>query len=324
MHDVTLQINLSPGDINYANLIVTGLVETHRASVDEAIAIVDCCYPQSGKHVRSDRKLSEAEFSHRVEKIGAIAENLKTKGYLDRIVYLKPNSALQKTLSHKYLGNWIHETHDFSGCGYMSYLAAFEVISTRYLLHYDGDMLLHQTPGYDWSVEAKNLISKESNAVAATPRISPPFVNQANISDAPSLDKTMHQTHPLRPVEGGWADDWFSTRCYLLDREKLFGYLPLLQGWFLINTLAARYLRRGYPRTCEMMLCKRIGSVGGWRLNLATEKAWLLHPAIKSPRALELLPKIQQSVQLGKFPDEQKGFVDIQLPAWESYLTSTS
>jgi hypothetical protein len=51
MHDVTLQINLSPGDIAYAELTLPALVQAHRANVDEVLAIVDRCRPQKTKIV---------------------------------------------------------------------------------------------------------------------------------------------------------------------------------------------------------------------------------------------------------------------------------
>jgi hypothetical protein len=324
MHNVTLQINLSPGDIAYAHLTVPALVEAHYTNVDEKLAIVDCCPPQNGKYVRSERKLSSTEFYHRVEKICAIVETLKEKRYLDRIVYLHPGNSLQQILSYKYLGDWVHETHDYLGCGLMSYLAAFEVTTTQYLLHYDGDMLLYQAPGYDWLLEAKNLIAKYPKVVTACPRISPPFHKDNNIPDTPSLKKEIHQAHPLNRIEEGWQDDWFSDRCYLIDREKLFSYLPLLRGWFLIKTLVAKYTGRGYPRTSESTLCSGVGSAGGRRLILASEQAWLLHPASKPDRFTELLPQIQQFIRQGDVPVEQEGLVDIHLSAWENYLTKST
>jgi len=320
MHDTTLQINLSPGDIAYAQMTVPALVEAHRANVDEKLAIVDCCRPQRTKIVDPDRRFPEPEFSQRVEQICAIAEELKAKGYLNRIVYLRPGEPLLSLLSRKYLGNWVHETHDYGGCALISYLAALEVPKTRYILHYDADMLLYQISGYDWSVEAKYLMDREYQAVAASPRISPPFSKEKNISDAPSL----HEGRPLSTVEGGWRNDWFSTRCYLIDGEKLASYLPLLQGRLLLETLAMKYLNRGYPRSPEIMLFKRVGVAGGWRLNLKFEQAWLLHPATKPPRYLELLPQIQRAIQQGQVPVEQRGYADINLSAWEDFLARSS
>lgn len=316
MHNVTLQINLSPGDIAYAQITVPSLVEAHRASVDEKLAIVDCCRPQRTKIVDPERRFPEPKFSQRVEKICAIAEELKDKGYLDRIVYLHPDDPLLPALSRKYLRNWVHETHDYGGCALMAYLAAFELTATRYILHYDADMLLYQASGYDWSDEAKYLMDKELNAVAATPRISPLFSKEKDIPDAPSL----HEERSLIPVEGGWRNDWFSNRCYLIDRDKLSRYLPFIQGQILLETLAVKYLNRGYPRSPEMMLFRRVGRTGGWRLNLKSEQAWLLHPATKPPRYIELLPQIQHEIRQGQVPEEQRGYADINLSAWEDFL----
>jgi hypothetical protein len=317
MKNTTLQINLSPGDISYAHLTVPLLVESHRSDVDEVLAIVDCCRPQKTKVVDPDQRFPEQEFNRKIENISSIAEDLKTQGYLDRIVYLYPGNSLQPLLSRKYLGGWINLTHDYGGCALMSYLAAFETTMTRYLIHYDADMLLYQAPGYDWSIEARTFMDKQQNAVAASPRISPPFSHHLNINDAPSC----HEGRPLTCVEGGWRNDWFSTRCFLMDKEKLDGYLPLIQGGLLLETLAVKYLNRGYPRSPEIMLFKRIANAGGWRLNLNSEKSWLLHPATKPPQYLELLPQIQASVLRGEVPLEQKGYADIKLAAWEQFLT---
>lgn len=316
MPNCTLQINLSPGDVAYAESTVPYLAEAHRDSVDEKLAIVDCCRPQKTKIVDPDQRFPEPGFSQRVEKICAIAESLKVKGYLDRIVYLRPNDPLFPLLSKKYLRNVVKETHDYGACALMSYLAGLEIPTTRYILHYDADMLLYQQPGYDWSVEAQNLMEKEEKAVAASPRTSPPFATEKNMTDAPSL----HEGRPFFSVTGGWCNDWFSTRCYLIDQEKLASYLPLLQGRLLIETLAVKYLNRGYPRSPEIMLFKTVGGAGGWRLNLKSEQAWLLHPATKPPRYLELLPLMLKAVQQGKVPREQKGYADINLAAWEEFL----
>lgn len=317
MHNVTLQINLSPGDINYAAITVPALAKAHRSNVDEILAIVDCCRPQKTKIIDPESRFPEPAFSQRVEKICAITEELKENGYLDRIVYLYPGNSLQPILSRKYLGGWVNTTHDYGGCALMSYLAAFEETTTRYLIHYDADMLLYQASNYDWSIEAKELIDKQPKAVAATPRISPPFDLEQQLSDAPSL----HEAISLTPVEGGWRNDWFSTRCFFMDKHKLSDYLPLIQGKLLLETLAVKYLNRGYPRSPEVILCKRISGSGGWRLNLKSDNAWLLHPANKLPGYIKLLGQIQEAVLQGKVPAEQRGHADINLSAWEKFFS---
>lgn len=320
MHNVTLQFNLSQGDTPFARQSIPSLVEAHRKNVDEIIAIVDCCRPQRTRMIDQDHLFSESEYNQRLKGICAIAEELKNKGYLDRIIYLRPDDTILAVLSRKYLRNIIHETHDYRGAPIMSYLLAWEVCATRYLLHYDADMLLYQALGYDWSVEARRLMDKEPKAIAATPRVSPPFSKEKGIPDCPSLEKGGILA---LPVEGGWRIIWFSARCILIDLNKLHSYLPLIKGRYLIEVLLRKYLNRSYPPALEMMLFRRALQIGGWRFDLKSEQAWLLHPEDKSLRYLELLPRIERAILQGKVPLEQRGYENVKFSIWEDFLANT-
>lgn len=316
MHNTSLQINLSAGDIAYVHLTAPALVNSHRKNVDEVVAVVDCCRPQKTKFVDPEKRFPEPEFGKRVERICTVAEELKAEGYFDRVYYLRPGDPLLLALSRKFFRNFVHATHDSGGIGFMSYLAGLEVCRTQYVIHYDADMLLHQVVGFDWSVEAKKFIEREPDALAATPRVSPPFPTGGGVKDGPSL----HEGLPHDPVHGGWRSSWFSTRCFLIDLHKLAGYLPLLDLRLAAEAFARRYLRGVYPLPLEVMLHRRVGSCGGWRLSLDSENAWLIHPSSKPPRYIELLPEILSSVRAGEVPEEQRGYTEVRLPAWENYL----
>lgn len=317
--EITLQVNMSAGDVAYADVTVPALVRAHGAGASHRLAVVDCCRPQRTKLVDPDRRFPESGFRQRVERIRAIAESLKAAGYLDEIVYLEAGDPLLAELSRIYLRGLITETHDYAGCALMAYLAGFELPRTRFVLHYDADMLLHQTAGYDWSLEAAETMIGSSGAVAATPRTSPPFTHLTDAPDGPSL----HEGLPYSPVSGGWRNAWFSTRCMLLDGERFAAFLPLMRGRTLLEVLAVKYLRRGYPRSPEVMLSRRLGSSGCWRLNLDTPDAWLLHPTTKPPEYLEILPRIQHHVLAGEYPVEQAGRTEIDVPAWERFVRGT-
>ncbi len=321
MHNVTLQINLSPGDITYAGITVPFLAKAHQANVDEKLAIVNCCRPQKTKIVDPDKKFPELEYSYQVKEICIIAEKLKRKGYLDRIVYLYPGDSLISLAYHKYMGGWlrINDTHDYGGGGLIPYFAGLAAANTRYVLHYDPDMLLYQAPGYDWSVEAKHLMNKQDKIISASPRISPLFSKEQGVADAPSL----HEGSVPTPVEGGWQNSWISGRCYFLDHEKLSKYLPLTQGKALLELLAVKYLNRGYPKAFEVILSNRTKAAGCWRLDLNSQQAWLLHPKTKPPRYIELLPDIIEAVLQGQVPPKQRGYADINLSIWEEFLATS-
>ncbi|MEO1559529.1 MAG: hypothetical protein AAFS12_07785, partial [Cyanobacteria bacterium J06632_19] len=153
MHNVTLQINLSPGDITYAGITVPFLAKAHQDNVDEKLAIVNCCRPQKTVIVDPDKKFPELLYSFQVKEICTIAEKLKKQGYLDRIVYIYPGDSLISHSYRKYMGGWlgINDTHDFTGAGLMPYFVGLAAANSRYVIHYDPDMLIYQAPGYDWS-----------------------------------------------------------------------------------------------------------------------------------------------------------------------------
>ena len=263
MSEIALQINLSPGDVRYAELTVPSLVESHKAHVDEVFVVVDCCRPQQTKIFDPDVRLPLQKFQRGVEQIRALAEGFRASGLIDRIEYIEPQSRLIKDLSKKYLSGIVTETHDYGGCALMSYLAGIELARHRFVIHYDADMLLYQEPGYDWASQGVAFLNNEPLAVAAIPRISPPLHGE---DDPPS-----NQDWPVvTKVKKGFRDSWFSTQCFLMDREKLGSYLPLLQGKALLEVLLVKYFKRGYPRSPEAMLSKRLTSAGAWRLNLAS------------------------------------------------------
>ena len=200
----------------------------------------------------------------------------------------------------------------------MSYLASLELPDTRYVVHYDADMLLYQAPGYDWIIAARELLKKHPAAIAAIPRVSPPFSHIRNVPDAPSLEEGL----PFTPVEGGWRNSWFSTRCWLMDLSRLERYLPLLQGPVLVEYIFRRVLQRTFPMSPEIMLFRRVGRSGGWMLNMKSELAWLLHPNDKSTRFINMLSLIQERIQQNDIPLEQTGFMNVDLNAWEYSLSN--
>ena len=155
-------------------------------------------------------------------------------------------------------------------------------------------------------------------AVIATPRVSPPFAGQLGRADATSL----HDGPQPELVDGGWLINWFSTRCLLMDRERLAPYVPILRGKLLVEVLARRLLKRNHPLALEEMLCQRIGGSGGRRLDLATEQAWILHPDSKGERFLRMLPALMDAVAAGEVPIEQRGLENVQLEAWERFLAA--
>lgn len=315
--DVSLQINLSGGDIAYAERTVPALVSAHRAHVREVFLVVDCVRPQRTQMIDPDRRFPKGVFDERVASIRRIARGFVDSCLVDRAVYVEEGSPKNAALVKKYAGWPIRETHDCYGCGLLSYLYAFNECRTPYLLHYDADMLLYQAPGYDWSRDARAQLMADSRGISATPRVSPPFAEALQRQDAPSLQAT----HPeLRPVGQVWHIPWFSARCFLIDLDRLRRWLPLLSvrlPRYFVEVCVRKMLARGYPPPTEVLIHRRAQHHGAYRLDLVSPDAFVVHPNDKSQRFLELLPAIQAAVQRGHVPVDQAGWENLRLDEWE-------
>lgn len=317
--DLSLQINLSAGDIGYARLTVPRLVRAH-PQIARRIAVVDLCRPQRTRIFDSNTRLPEPAFSTRTQAIRELAEAFLSEGLFDRVVFLEPGSPQFESLAARYTARGMIETHDYGGCANMAYWAGIDAAETRYVVHYDADICLHQAPGFDWALAAMRVWDHYPAAIFATPRISPPgFANTPEV-DAPSL----HEGRPSERVADGWLNDWFSTRCFLVDRNRLAPHLPLMQGPLAWEYRLRRLFDRGYPPGPETLLFRRLGSRGFKRLNLADERAWMLHPNSKPSDYLALLPELLDCVSAGRIPPAQRGNSEIDLAAWQRFLNVSS
>jgi hypothetical protein len=311
MKDITLQINLSPGDVNYAQLTVPALCKHHEI-IEKKLLIVDRCRPQRTKLVDPDQRFPEEKFKLGVEEITEISENLLRRKAVTDIYYLDPNDPYIAVLSKKYLRSIYKTTHSAGGTANMSYWLAMELPQTRYVLHYDGDIVLYQKPGYNWTDEAISYMQAEPDVLMAVPRLCPPL-NKDN--DIPSL----HEGRPIHSYTNFWKNDWFSTRHFLLDKERLNAYLPLVRGRIMTELLLRKYGNRAFPIDPEILLHRSAAPRGAKRLVLKNENAWLLHPTDKSQAFLNILPQLIKTISMGKSPEKQRGFENIITAAWEEY-----
>jgi hypothetical protein len=315
---ITLQINVAAVDVSYAQHIVPALAASHRAVCREIILTVDGCKPQKTKMTDPAVRCREPQFSRDVEALRALGESLLRQGTVDRVVHLTPGDPWLAEVTRKYSGRWIHETHDYGGRPITGYWAGVEAARTRFVIHYDGDMFLYQEPGFDWAASAIPFLDRQPNAVSASPRLTAPYAARIPYGDSASS----HEGVPLAPTEGGWKQFFFSTRVFLIDRQKFERYLPLGRGRALLEQLAVKTLRRGFPRSAEKMFWTTVGGAGGYRLILSTEKAWVLHPGWKPDGYADAVPSILASVARNRVPDEQLGKTEVQLDAWRAFVQS--
>jgi hypothetical protein len=223
--DLTLQFNLCAGDLDYAEPILRALITTHRADVGEIVVVADACRPQSTPNLHAPSQFPTAEFASRVDRLRALCASLQDAGLVDRVEWLEPDPARLRALNAKYCGDATASSHDYHGHAFSAYFLAWECARTRYVAHFDADILLWQQPGFHWLREAIAALEADQSLVAASPRIAPPNEDASMVRVDPSSGWL--PTWPLPPVGAGWRSPWFSTRCHLVDRERLASLLPL-------------------------------------------------------------------------------------------------
>jgi hypothetical protein len=101
MNGLTLQINLSSGDLAYADRTVPALIAAHPEAT-ERLLIVDVCKPQRTGIVDPEKRFPEPAYSQRATAIVELAEKLRTAGKVDRVIVLRPGDPLFRQLSRRY------------------------------------------------------------------------------------------------------------------------------------------------------------------------------------------------------------------------------
>ena len=312
LDNVTLQINLCAGDILYAEQTVPKIIENH-AAIKKILLLVDTYKPQKTKIVNPEERFPEPDYSQKVSKIKEIATNFLKQGLVSDVYFFENDEQLIKKLASKYLHKSFTHTHDTTGMAIMPYWAGIEKVTTQYVLHYDADIITYHAKNYDWVSEAIAYMENEKDIVSAIARNAPPA---ENIKDVP----TFHQGRPIEEFQNFWLNDWFGTRCFLLDKNKLENYLPLLKGKLLAEAFGRRILDRNFPLSPEYVMFKQIGQQGGRKLILKNKNAWTLHPIYKKEEFCIYLPQIFKTIENNNIPQEQRGWEDMKWDIWKEFL----
>lgn len=344
--EVTLQINLCAGDLAYAERTVSALVATHRPDVREVVIVADACRPQSTPTLHAASVFPPTAFAERVSSLRTLCNELQSAGTADRVVWLEPDPTALRVLNEKYGGSATPRSHDHLGHAFSAYFLGWESVRTRYVAHFDADIVLWQQSGFHWLAAAVAALERDPTLVGVSPRIAPPPDGAEMIHVAASGSGWL-PSWPLERVAGGWRSPWFSTRCHVIDRQRLDTVLPLrpargpaaehraasLDRWLsplcnaglfargprrLMRALAARI--PPFPLPPEVLLHEQAQARGFSCLYLDDPRAWFIHPDTKPEIFLRLLPRLLETAgRRGECPAAQRGVSGVQFAAWETF-----
>ncbi len=343
---MTLQINLCAGDLAYGERIVSALAATHRPDVREVVVVADACRPQSTPWLHAAARFPRAEFGARLARLRTLCASLQSAGIADRVVWLEPDPAALRRLNARYAGADTPRSHDHLGHAFSAYFLGWEAARTRYVAHFDADIVLWQQPGFSWLRAALAALEHDPALLGVSPRIAPPPAQDVMVR-VEAAGSGWLPAWPLERVADGWRSPWFSTRCHLIDRERLAAVLPLrpargaaadhraasLDRWLaplfaagrftrgprrVMNALAARI--PPFPLPPEVLLHEHAQARGFGCLYLGDPRAWFIHPDTKPAAFLRLLPRLLAAAgQRGSCPDAQRGVSGVQFAAWENF-----
>jgi hypothetical protein len=246
-------------------------------------------------------------------------------GVMDRAVEVDYSDGFRKKCYRKHFGtSRLRETHNWKGYPVLGSIFCLEQCRTRYLLHFDSDMLMYQETGYDWIQKAVRLMQENPGFLWARPQ-GGPLTDKANFYERDYKLK--------KNPDGYYRLSGFASRVYLLDLEKLWKILPVNILWarkqgVRKDRLPRRWIEgwnhlsgRGLLESWETMLGRKVAERSMARIDIAENRCWTLHPRARGAQFTAELPKIIERVERGDYPPKQAGAYELDLPAWLEYLT---
>ncbi len=308
--DCSLWMLAAEPDIPFLPLTVPHLIRSCNFPFGERVLALDTA-PLSGDYARRPKVPVQASLED-------CCTALLSEGIVDRVVYLEYSRQSHRRLYRKYFGDFIPQTHGYRGYPVLGSMMCLEQAEGNYMVHFDSDMLLHQSPEHSWVSEGIRLLEEHDDVISVMPLPGPP-----------GNDGRLHQSVPYQAdPRGFFSFKNFSSRVYLIDRRRFEKLLPLEilalgshrplfkrfpDRWRL---MAQHFLGRNVLYSFEVMVTHAMQESSFVRADLDSNKAWTLHPPDHGVQFLEKLPEIIARVEGGSFPERQAGHYDLKLDLW--------
>ncbi|MEE3369308.1 MAG: hypothetical protein VX346_08185, partial [Planctomycetota bacterium] len=152
-------------------------------------------------------------------KLREISQRLVAESVIDRVVEFDQTIGHDSALVSRYFDRpQIRRPRDHRNIPLFGWISGIEACRSRYLLHFDCDILLHQQPGYSWIDEGIALLRKRDDIMSVAPHPGPP-----------TPDGILHQrpSAKWKRDAGFLAFKTWTTRRYLIDTERFQEFLPV-------------------------------------------------------------------------------------------------
>ena len=288
-----------PGDSAFVEMTLKHLLRTCSFPFHEVIIVADDLPRKGGR---------SAEDAVDVQGLQKTLNRLCKEGTVSRYVLLSAIDRERERLSRKYFGARIAKVRDHRGVPLFGWIAGLETAETKFVVHFDSDILLHQDTGFNWIGAGMSLIDEDPTAMFVSPLPGPPT------SDGKLHGQACAHT---RDAHGNFRFKTFSSRRFLVSKERLAGLLPTPVAH---SSNKRRVLMRlGLGNSVlpwEESVSRALAESDCYRVHLACPDAWAVHSPDHGPDWLRALPDIIKRVEEGRYPREQAGYYDLILSAW--------
>jgi hypothetical protein len=293
MQNVTLQINLAPGDYYHAAHLLEHHIEVFESQTSEILLTFDFNPARLRDVQKAEREsaslyglIASLQKQHRSVVVGEVDYNMPM---------------VSAVLGHFFTNG--AQLYDFRGAPIYAYLFGLYSAKNDLVFHIDSDMLFG---GFSatWIRDAIDLLQADSEIMTVGPLPGPPH------PDRILLGQEEHSAY--NDMAYAFKFSSMSTRVFFMDRRllahKLRSSKPLLKG-----RLFALY--EGFPQsdTLERIISASMRASQKYRVDFLGPGRGLysLHPLYRSEAFYHSIPDTLRRLKDGDIPDEQFGHFNI-------------
>jgi hypothetical protein len=296
-HKISLQINVSPGDLAICKMILGRQINFWYEELDEIVLSIES-QKSYGRFALDFDKNKEALLVF-VEKM--TSEYPKTRAH-----FIDYSPERSQTLAALFFTGGYIPHKDYHGGPFYCYFDGLAACHNRYIMHLDSDMLLGGIPN-TWLQDAVDLLNTDPAYFIVNPLPGPPSENcELKQEYLQRLDKYKFLFRKM------------STRVFLLDREKFLRHKITLRKvspslsslkWYFKNGM-----NRGYELP-EILISEMMNKNNLFRVDTLgerqTDACFTLHAVNKPDRYIESIPLLLDRMDRNDIPDSQRGHYNI-------------
>ena len=292
---VSLAILAGPPDVSFLEKMVCHIVKANRFAFTRLTLVID------------DLPLAKTNDPDALFALKRTAEELFAAGVINRILNLNVPTSLRDQWSQKHFGTRLKWDRDFRGIPLFGWIAGIEDDDSDYHVHFDCDVLLHQSSDFSWIERGIELLQEDATVLCVAPHPGPPAgPGQIHQRDAFNVDP-----------RGFYRFHSFSSRRFLIKRRHYESILPLpVKFASRKHWLRSLFTHSSPIQNWEMLMNLRMQVLGLSRACIQDPRAWTLHAPDHGQGFREKLERIIVSVEKGIFPAQQAGHYDLQLQDW--------